>query len=324
DVQSECNRLALSPDDVDQLLLYAPGYFLTTSLDQVERAAAANSKAIVVIDTFAQADRERLAAAGIGLFEDFDRAARAICTYGKWKSAELTLAASAAPKASWPAFADAATALSETEGKQALAAFGVPVVRDVLVQDSGAARIAAEELGYPLVAKLVSAEVAHKTEHGLIRLGLKSADDVAEAFDAMMAKARSMGVSIDGVTLEPMLAGGVEVLAGVTRDTVFGWMLTVGLGGVWTELMQDVRHALLPVDAAQAEEMLRALKGFKLLDGYRGAPRADVKAAATAIAALGEAVLAGGERLREVEVNPLLVLPEGQGAVAVDALVLLA
>jgi acetate---CoA ligase (ADP-forming) len=139
----------------------------------------------------------------------------------------------------------------------------------------------------------------------------------------MMAKARAMNVHIEGVTLEPMLQCGVEILAGVTRDPVFGWMLTVGLGGVWTELMKDACHSLLPVDAAGAEAMLRSLKGFRLLDGYRGAPKADVAAAAKAIAALGEAVLAGGERLREVEVNPLLVLREGRGAVAVDALVLL-
>ena len=166
--------------------------------------------------------------------------------------------------------------------------------------------------------------MAHKTEHGLIRLGLKDSDSVADAFDSMMAKARSMpGVHIEGVTLEPMLQGGVEILAGVTRDAVFGWMLTVGLGGVWTELMKDACHSLLPVDAAQAEAMLRSLKGFRLLDGYRGAPKADVAAAAKAIAALGEAVLAGGGRLREVEINPLLVLPQGNGAVAVDALVLL-
>ena len=101
-------------------------------------------------------------------------------------------------------------------------------------------------------------------------------------------------------------------------------MLTVGLGGVWTELMQDACHSLLPVDAAGAEAMLRSLKGFKLLDGYRGAPKADVAAAAQAIAALGQAVLAGGDALREVEINPLLVMPQGKGAVAVDALVLLA
>ena len=323
DFLSECIRLALSPDEIDVLLLYAPGYFLTRALDQVERAAAASRKAIVVVDTFAQADQERLAAAGIGYFEDFDRAAKAICAYGKWKRNEPVEATAPAARASWPAFEAGPTALSETAGKEALAAFGVPVVHDALVHSEAEARKAAEEIGFPLVAKLVSPEVAHKTEHGLIRLGLTSTDAVAEAYATMVTKAQTMGVRIEGVTLEPMLAGGVEILAGVTRDPIFGWMLTVGLGGVWTELMKDVRHALLPVDAAQAEVMLRGLKGFKLLDGYRGAPRADVAAAARAIAALGQAVLAGGERLREVEINPLLVLPEGKGAVAVDALVLL-
>ena len=103
------------------------------------------------------------------------------------------------------------------------------MVHDALVQTLEQARTAAERIGYPLVAKLVSPDVAHKTEHGLIRLGLNSADAVAEAFRTMMAKAQSMGVHIEGVTLEPMLAGGVEILAGVTRDPVFGWMLTVGL-----------------------------------------------------------------------------------------------
>jgi acetate---CoA ligase (ADP-forming) len=353
----EAIRLALSPDDIDVLLLYLPGNFLAQSLEQVERAAAASGKAIIVIDTFALADRERLAASGIGYFDDFDRAARAVCAYGRWKRgaspqprhAEL-VSASITPQApasrdekwtlerqspqvkqvqgdevcvGWPEIAANQTALSETEGKAALAAFGVPVIHDALVQTTAEAHAAAEKIGYPLVAKLVSPDVAHKTEHGLIRLNLTSADAVAEAFDAMMAKAQLMDVQIEGVTLEPMLQGGVEILAGVTRDPVFGWLLTVGLGGVWTELMKDVCHSLLPVDTAQAEAMLRSLKGFQLLDGYRGAPKADIAAAAKAIAALGDAVLAGGDRLREVEINPLLVLPEGRGAVAADALVLL-
>ena len=323
DFLSECIRLALSPDDIDLLLLYTPGAFLTQALPQIEKAAAHSNKAIVVVDTFAMADRAALAERGIGCFDDFDRAARAISAYGQWKIAGATTSVAHVANAAWPAFPTDRNALSETEGKDALAAFGVPVVHDALVQTAADARVAAAKIGFPLVAKLVSADVAHKTEHGLIRLGLKDEDSVVEAFDAMMAKARSMKVSIEGVTLEPMLQSGVEILAGVTRDPVFGWLLTVGLGGVWTELMKDVRHKLLPVGVDEAETMLRSLKGFKLLDGYRGAPKADVASAARAIAALGEAVLAGGPRLREVEVNPLLVLPEGKGAVAVDALVLL-
>ena len=321
DFMSECIRLVLSPDDIDVLLLYTPGAFLP--LEQVEKAAAASDKAIIVIDTFAMADRERLAASGIGLFDDFDRAARAVAAYGKWRASGKTASPQRAIAAKWPAFPKSRAALSETQAKDALAAFGVPVVEDALVQDRKAVADAAERTGFPLVAKLVSADVAHKTEHGLIRLGLASSHEALEAFDEMTQIAQGMGVAIEGVTFEPMLQGGVEILAGVTRDPVFGWMLTVGLGGVWTELMNDACHALLPVDAARAEAMLRSLKGFTLLDGYRGAPKADVAAAAKAIAALGDAVMAGGEALREVEINPLLVLPEGKGAVAVDALVLL-
>ncbi len=323
DFLSDCMALAASPDDIDVVLLYLPGNFLKQALDQVEKAAAASSKAFIVIDTFAEADKDRLAAHGIGYFDDFDRAARAVCAYGQWKRAGNASVAAATTTAVWPEIPAGRTALSETEGKDALAAFGVPVVHDALVQTAEEARKAAETVGFPLVAKLVSPDVAHKTEHGLIRLGIKDADGAVDAFETMMAKARSMNVHIEGVTLEPMLQGGVEILAGVTRDPVFGWLLTVGLGGVWTELMKDACHSLLPVDAAGAEAMLRSLKGFRLLDGYRGAPKADVAAAAQAIAALGTAVLAGGPRLREVEINPLLVLPQGSGAVAVDALVLL-
>jgi acyl-CoA synthetase (NDP forming) len=328
DFLSECIKLALQPDDIDVLLLYLPGAFLTSALDQVEKAAASTNKTLIVIDTFAMADQARLAEHGIGYFDDFDRAARAISAYGAWAKGAWAKGGQAAPAVtastiSWPAIQAGRAALSETEGKDALALFGVPVVHDALVHSADAARKAAETVGFPLVAKLVSPDVAHKTEHGLIRLSIKDADTAVEAFDAMMAKAQSMNVRIEGVTFEPMLQGGVEILAGVTRDPVFGWMLTVGMGGVWTELMKDACHSLLPVDAAGAEAMLRSLKGFQLLDGYRGAPKADVAAAAQAIAALGTAVLAGGDRLREVEINPLLVMPEGKGAVAVDALVLL-
>jgi acetate---CoA ligase (ADP-forming) len=323
DFLADCMKLALQPDDIDVLLLYLPGTFLTGALEQVEKTAAATDKTLIVIDTFAMADQAHLAKLGIGYFDDFDRAARAISAYGSWAKGGETAPALAPSTISWPDIEAGRAALSETESKDALALFGVPVVHDALVQTAEEARKAAEAVGFPLVAKLVSPDVAHKTEHGLIRLSIKDADAAVQAFKEMMDKARSMNVHIEGVTFEPMLQGGVEILAGVTRDPVFGWMLTVGMGGVWTELMKDACHSLLPVDAAGAETMLRSLKGFALLDGYRGAPKADVAAAAKAIAALGEAVLAGGDRLREVEINPLLVMPQGKGAIAVDALVLL-
>lgn len=316
--------MALTPAMIDVVLVFLPGYFLERATEQLERAAAATNKLIIAIDTYDLGDQKALAEKGIAYFPDFDRAARAIAAYGKWKATPLPDVRSGGVTVAWPPFATDRNALTETEGKEALAAFGVPVVADALVHSRSAAEEAADRIGYPLVAKVVSPDIAHKTEYGVIKLALADRSAVGDAYDEIVEKARAVpGARIEGVTLEPMLQGGVEILAGVTRDPVFGWMLTVGLGGVWTELMKDVQHRLLPVNESGAEEMLRSLKGFGLLDGYRGAPKADVKAAARAIAALGDAVLAGGERLREVEVNPLLVLPEGKGAIAVDALVLL-
>ncbi len=319
----EAIRLALSPAEVDLLLLYLPGQFLDQALEQVARAAAESRKALIVVDTFASTDRERVLACGVGYFDDLDRAAKAVSRYGAWKQRRMRDATRPPSSVRWPALDAGRGALSELEGKAALARFGVPVVPDLLVREREDARRAAASLGGPVVLKLVSPDVAHKTELGLVRLHLEDGEAVLRAFDELYERARaSEGVRIDGVTVEPMLTGGVELLVGATRDPVFGWLLTVGLGGVLTELMQDVSHSLLPIDAAAAEAMLRRLRGFALLDGYRGAAKADVCAAAKAIEAFGDAVLAADARVREIEINPLLVFPQGKGAIAADALVI--
>ena len=203
----ECMTLALRPDDIDVLLLYLPGAFLTGALDQVEKVAAATSKTLIVIDTFAMADQARLAEHGIGYFDDFDRAARAISAYGAWAKGGEIAPAVAARRSSWPAIEAGRAALSETEGKDALALFGVPVVHDALVQTAEEARKAAETVGFPLVAKLVSPDVAHKTEHGLIRLSIKDADAAVDAFETMMAKAKTMNVQYRRRDLRADVAG---------------------------------------------------------------------------------------------------------------------
>ncbi len=316
-------KLAIDPESIDVIIAYLPGYFLDRAVPQLQRLAQNTDKGIVVVDTFATGDRAAVEAAGIAYFDDFDRAARAIALYGAWRSAPDISAKVSATSVQWSPLPAGNGALSETDGKHALAAFGVPVVEDVIAQTSAEARAIAERLGYPLVLKLVSPDVAHKTEYGVIKLGLKTADEAVAAFEEVLGKAKALpNVRIEGIALEPMLVGGVELLVGVTKDPVFGWMLTVGLGGVWTELMQDVSHRLLPVDETGALEMIHSLKGFRLLDGYRGKPKADIGAAAKAIAALSVAAAAAHPRVREIEVNPLLVLPEGRGAVAVDALVM--
>lgn len=321
----EATKLALEPDNIDVLLVYLPGSFLERAIDQLERAAAETTKAIIAIDVFALGDRDRLRNAGIALFNDMDAAARAVAAYGRWKSQAAADGGARAPaNGSWPSLPTDRSALSEIEGKTGLAQFGVTVVQDTVIHDRAAAEAAADVIGYPLVLKIVSPDVAHKTEYGLMKLSLKSRDAVGEAFDEVMSKARALpGIRIEGITLEPMVPGGVEMLVGVTRDPIFGPMLTVGMGGIWTELMGDARHALLPVSVTEARAMVESLKAYPLLDGYRGKPKADVDALVEAVANISRAVEAAGPRLRELEVNPLLVMPQGHGAVAVDALVLL-
>jgi acyl-CoA synthetase (NDP forming) len=319
----EAMALAAEEDGIDVLIIYLPGSFLDRALPQLATLVERTNKAIVAIDTFAIADRAKVEALGIALFDDFDRAARAIAKYGDWLGKAVSTGAPCSAsegQRTWPQRDDGP--LSEIAAKEALAAFGVPVASGRLVRSEAEARAVAATIRGPMVLKLVSPDVQHKSEHGFVRLNVTGAPAAAHHYGEMVAKARTMpGVRVDGVTVEPQLTGGIELLCGCTRDPVFGWMMTVGLGGVWTELMADVSHRMLPVDETQVEAMLRALRGFRLLDGYRGTPKADVPAAARAIAALSRAVLAAQERVREVEVNPLMVLPAGLGAVAVDALV---
>jgi succinyl-CoA synthetase beta subunit len=215
--------------------------------------------------------------------------------------------------------------LNEFDTKQLLAGHGVPSLTGVVARDADAAVAAAAQIGYPVVLKILSADIAHKTEAGGVRLALQGEAEVRAAAASIASSARVYDASarIDGLLVQPMAAGGVaELIAGVTRDPVFGAALTVGLGGVLTEIYRDVSHRLLPVDAAMVREMLESLKAWPLLDGFRGRPVADVDAACQAIAALAGAVTALGEQVLEAEINPLQVRAQGQGADALDALVL--
>lgn len=323
----------LASDSIDILLLYLGGRSLGKCVESLRKISAATAKLIVVIDTFESGLRNEIEALGIAYFEDLAQAARAVDSYSAWRlAAPLATAASAAP-ATTPAtdgtlldhFAPGAS-LSEVDSKAFVAACGIPVVQDVVVADAAGAVRAAQRLGFPVVLKLVSPDVQHKTEIGAVKLGLASPAEVERAHGEILANAAAKApqARIEGIAVEPQILNARELLVGVVKDPVFGWMMTVGLGGIWTELIGDVAHALLPVDEAGALAMLRRLKTFALLDGFRGQPRADLAAASRAIAQLSAAVLAYGDRLQECELNPVLVRPEGQGVIAADALITLA
>ncbi len=321
----------LSADGIHVLFLYLGAGSLRQGLPQLGRLAAQSGKLLIVIDAFETGLRGDVERLGMAYFEDIARAVRALTTYVKWQggAAAQRMVAAARPTrdgARRILQASGSGTLSEVAAKSVLAESGVPVVRDSVVQDARAAVAAAAAIGYPVVLKLVSADIAHKTEIGGVRLGLVDAAGVEAAYSAMLASARTAvpDARIMGVAIEPMIEGGRELLVGMTRDPVFGWIMTVGFGGTWAELIGDVASALLPVNAAAAALLLRRLKTYPLLSGFRGEPAADIAAACQAIDALSAMVLDLGDLLGDCEVNPLIVLPAGRGVLAVDALMTLA
>jgi acetyl-CoA synthetase len=206
--------------------------------------------------------------------------------------------------------------LNEFASKQALAAFGVPVPAHQCVSMEGVAA-AAQWVGYPLVVKVVSDTLAHKTEVGGVQLHVRSAE-------AAVAAARAMASLSDRFLIEAMATDAVaEIIVGIQCDAQFGLTLTLGAGGVLVELLQDAVTLLLPVSPADVRTVLEQLKSWPLLYGYRGKVHGDVDALVKAVCAIADYAQAHAAQLHEIDVNPLLVLPVGKGVLAVDAMIVL-
>lgn len=204
--------------------------------------------------------------------------------------------------------------LDEWASKQALARYGLPIPRGQTVAAAEAVACA-DVLGYPVVLKAVSATLAHKTEAGAVALNLKNADGLRAAVQ------RLSGLS-NRLLVEAMHTGAVaELIVGVHRDAQFGLALTVGAGGVLVELLKDAATLLLPAARDDIRRALQSLRTWPLLTGHRGRPAGDIEATLDAIEAVASFARHHADRLHELDVNPLLVLPQGQGVVAVDALI---
>jgi acyl-CoA synthetase (NDP forming) len=213
--------------------------------------------------------------------------------------------------------------LNEAESKAVLAAFGVPVVAEVLVASGGDVAGAARALEPPFAVKIVSRDIAHKTEAGGVKLGVPR-EGLAEAARTVTRNALSAkpGAKIDGVLVSEM-ADGVETLIGVINDQSFGPVVALGLGGVLTEVLKDVTYRVAPFDLETAREMIGELRAAALLDGYRGKPAADKEALAQALVAVSQMATALAPRLKEMDINPVFVRAKGRGIAAADALVVL-
>jgi acetate---CoA ligase (ADP-forming) len=182
------------------------------------------------------------------------------------------------------------------------------------VRDAGSV---AERLGYPLVLKIQTPEVLHKSDVGGVVLGLRSMDEVAENADRLVRKMAAAGITLERVLLQREVKGGIEALVGVTTDPTFGPLLVCGLGGVLVELIRDVSFRLTPVSDVDAAEMLSRLRSARLLDGYRGSPPGD-RAALIDVILRVSALIELVPEIRELDLNPVKVLPPGEGAIVVD------
>lgn len=208
-------------------------------------------------------------------------------------------------------------ALSEYESKQILAAYGIPVTREVLVDREELLEDAAREIGYPLVIKGCSADVSHKTEKDLIRLDIRGEEEARAAFREITA---GIAGKDGAVLVQEMIRGKRELVMGLTRDPQFGPCVMFGLGGIFTEILKDISFRVAPLERGDAMEMMGEIKGCKILDMVRGMEAADRELLAQMLMNLGRLGLEN-DHVKEVDINPVIL--NGSRPVAVDALVLL-
>jgi succinyl-CoA synthetase beta subunit len=220
-----------------------------------------------------------------------------------------------------------AGSLDEAQAKQLFTRFGVPCAREVVVTTPTQAEAAARELGGRVVLKILSAEITHKSDVGGVAVNL-TAETVGARLQAMASEVESRaGVRPQRFLVQEMVGGGTELILGMHHD-VLGTAVLLGMGGITAELFKDTTMRLLPAQGGLSREdalsMARELKTWPLLDGFRGRPKADVEALVTAIVAFSQMAAQLGDRLLEAEINPVFVLPQGQGVRAADGVVVLA
>ena len=214
--------------------------------------------------------------------------------------------------------------LSERQSKAQFEKFGLSVAKDILVQTKDEAVKAADEIGYPVIIKVDSPDILHKTEAGIVKLNIKNEAELTEAYDAVIANTKSYNADarISGVSVQEMVESGVEMLIGAKNDPSFGPSVMVGLGGIFVEVFKDFSLSLAPVNRAEALEMINSLKGSKLLYGARGAKEADTEALADFIVKFSQMVAANRDTFAEIDINPVIVLEKGKGVKAVDGLII--
>ncbi|MFD4837066.1 acetate--CoA ligase family protein [Achromobacter sp. NPDC058515] len=348
---------ARNPVDVTGQAVSEPGLLLATAEDMladgrydalaVFLAAAGSSEALwptfeafarqlqarhpgvplAISALFPPARRRELERLGCLVFADPSAAIRTIGAVAGSAASHADAAAGRedVDESAWvPDAAPVLDAYNEVQAMDLLRQAGLPASRCALAADADAAVLAAASLNAPAVLKVVSPDIVHKSDAGGVKLNVSGEDALRRAYADIMASVRRHrpDARIDGVLVAPMAQKGVECIAGVHCDPVFGPVVMFGLGGVFVEVLKDVSFRLAPFGRSEALAMIREIKGYALLQGARGAPPCDIGALADALAALSRFAHARRGDFSSMEVNPLLALPEGQGALALDAVVI--
>jgi acetyltransferase len=214
---------------------------------------------------------------------------------------------------------DGRVTAGDLEAKDILAAYGIPLPKSTLARNADEAVAAAEAIGYPVVMKIASPDILHKTDIGGVKLNLASENDIRDAFDLIIYRAtRHMPeATIWGCQVQQMVKGGKEVIIGMNRDPQFGPLLMFGLGGVYVEALKDVTFRVSPIDRREAREMLTEIRAYNLLRGVRGEKPSDLEAIADTLVRISQLVTDFPD-IVELDINPLLVFPAGQGVLGID------
>ena len=297
----------------------APARFASTLEQLRELRQKYPHKNLVLIMLSTPEVDEQLARIGIPCFGDPTRAVAALAGAARIRALRQNLYQ--LPGADAPGAAPLGDVSTEASAKQALGAAGLPVLREMLCASADAAAAAARELGFPLVAKIASPDILHKTEIGGVLLNLQDEAAVRAAFATLMQRAKDAmpQARLDGVLLAPMVRGGVETILGVQVDPTFGPMVMFGAGGTAVELYRDVALASAPLTRERARALVDRVRSSALLKGWRGAKPLDIDALVSALCALSDFAMAHAGELDSIDVNPLVVMDKG--AVCLDAVI---
>jgi acyl-CoA synthetase (NDP forming) len=338
--------ILLSDPEIDALLVQeelpaAPGTNAKIeNLRQVNALAASSAKPIAVVSMISYGFTDhargfRAELKNLPVLQEVDKALKAVAAAGRYGALRArrdnapVAAASPSQRAAIAAAlgrrcpaGDGRSLLNEADAKELLRAYGIRTPRELVATGLDEALRGAEEIGFPLVLKLVAADVQHKSDIGGVVVGIRDENGLRAAYGHVaqnLARARP-GHRLEQVLLAQQVAGGTELVLGVQRDPEIGPVLMFGTGGVLLELSPDVSFGAVPLPPWQAEAMLGRTRAGRILQGYRGAPAGDTEGVLSAMMALGRLAHDLGDRIESIDINPLVALPAGQGALALDAL----